>query len=45
MCSIKVRGVIGDELAREGIDIVTLSDSGEQKAYKSWPPKVSSHNS
>lgn len=40
VCCIKVRGVIGDELAREGIDIVTLSDSGEQK----WPPKLSSRS-
>lgn len=31
VCCIMVRGMIGDELAREGIDIVTLSNSGEPK--------------
>ena len=31
VCCIKVRGMIGDELARKGIDTVTLSNSAEPK--------------
>lgn len=31
VCCIKVCGVIGDELLREGVDIVTLSNSAEPK--------------
>jgi len=32
VCCIKVRGPIGDELAREGIDVVTLARSADSKA-------------
>ena len=31
VCCIKVCGVIGDELLREGVDVVTLSNSAEPK--------------
>jgi glycosyltransferase involved in cell wall biosynthesis len=31
ICCMKVRGVIGDELVREGFEVLTLSNSGESK--------------
>jgi glycosyltransferase involved in cell wall biosynthesis len=37
ICCVKVCGVIGGELSRDGIDIVTLSNSGEYEVdYFTW---------